>query len=148
MNCQLSSLVGIGMLCATYATMSISEEQHHRMRLVFSDQLDEIYNKIISERRNQYFQGLLLGLFLSYFSLFFVKTINRFHRITFVLAITILTSVVYYLLMPKSDYMLNHLKTQEENKAWLDVYNSMKYRYLIGFLLGSAASIPIANSMC
>jgi len=148
MNCQLSALVGIGMLCATYATMSISEEQHHRMRLVFSDQLDEIYNKIISERRNQYFQGLLLGLFLSYFSLFFVKTINRFHRITFVLAITILTSVVYYLLMPKSDYMLNHLKTQEENKAWLDVYNSMKYRYLIGFLLGSAASIPIANSMC
>ena len=108
----------------------------------------KVYNNIISERRNLYFQGLLLCLVISYFSLFFVKTVNRFHRITFFLAITILTSVVYYLLVPKSDYMLNHLTTSEENKAWLDVYNSMKHRYLIGFLLGSATSIPIANAMC
>lgn len=148
MNCYLSALIGIGLLCATFATMSVSENEHNKLRMIFSDQFDQIYNKIIIERRNQYFQGLLLGLVFSFVLLFFIKITNRFHRITFVLSITILTSVVYYLLMPKSDYMLNHLKSSEENKAWLNMYNSMKYRYLAGFLLGSLASIPISYAMC
>jgi hypothetical protein len=52
------------------------------------------------------------------------------------------------MLMPKSDYMLNHLKTSEENKKWLNVYNSMKSRYFIGFVLGILATIPLARTLC
>jgi hypothetical protein len=73
---------------------------------------------------------------------------KTFHRISLFLAITIPISVIYYLLMPKSDWMLNHLKTPEQNKAWLEVYKTMKYRYLIGFILGSLSAIPIAYSLC
>jgi hypothetical protein len=43
---------------------------------------------------------------------------------------------------------LRHLKTQEENIAWLDVYNTMKYRYFIGFVLGGLAAIPLSLSVC
>jgi hypothetical protein len=50
--------------------------------------------------------------------------------------------------MPKSDYMLNHLKTPEENRKWLQVYNTMKNRYYLGFLLGILAAIPLANVLC
>jgi hypothetical protein len=148
MNCYASGIVGLGMLGATFATMTVSEEQHDVLRKVLSPELDAIHSKIVAERRNLYMQGLLLGLIASYASLRLVPTRNLFHRITFVLAITILTSVLYYSLMPKSDYMLNHLKTAEENKAWLSVYKTMKHRYFLGMVLGSLAAVPIAYAMC
>ena len=50
--------------------------------------------------------------------------------------------------MPKSDYMLNHLQTLEENKKWLDIYTTMKYKYFIGFVLGMLVSIPISVMYC
>jgi hypothetical protein len=148
MSCYISGLIGIGMLGATYATMSVNQEQHNKLTRLFNSELDEKYNNIVVERRNQYFQGLILGLIVSYFSMNYFQPIKTFHRITLYLAITIPISVIFYFLMPKSDWMLNHLKTPEENKAWLDVYKTMKYRYLIGFILGSLSAIPIAYSLC
>jgi succinate dehydrogenase/fumarate reductase cytochrome b subunit len=59
-----------------------------------------------------------------------------------------MTGVVFYFLMPKSDYMLNHLKTEEQNKAWLEVYKTMKQRYFLGFLFGALAAVPFAHSFC
>ncbi len=50
--------------------------------------------------------------------------------------------------MPKTDYMLNHLKTPEEIKAWLEVYKTMKYKYLMGIIVGLMAAIPLTNSLC
>jgi Sec-independent protein secretion pathway component TatC len=59
-----------------------------------------------------------------------------------------MVSVVYYFLIPKSDYMLNYLKTEEEIKAWLEIYKYMKLKYFLGFLFGFLSAIPIAYSMC
>lgn len=148
MNCTLSGIIGLGMLGATFATMSVTEEQHSILRKKLSDELDQIYDKIAIERRNLYFQGIILGLLIAYFSLNLFKTVNRFHRITFVLAISLPISVLYYFLMPKSDYMLNHLKTPEQNKAWLEIYKTMQMRYIVGFIFGTIAAVPIAYSMC
>jgi hypothetical protein len=148
MNCYLSGIIGLGMLGATISTMSVSEEQNNILRQKFSEKLDEIYNKIVIERRNLYYQGLILGIIISFFSLKFLGIKNRFHKITYFLAISIPISVMYYFLMPKTDYMLNHLKTTEENKAWLEVYKTMRQRYFLGFLFGSLSAIPIAYSLC
>jgi hypothetical protein len=52
------------------------------------------------------------------------------------------------MIMQKSDFMLNHLKTPEQNKRWLDIYKTMKNRYLLGFILGSIAAIPLGNTFC
>ena len=38
--------------------------------------------------------------------------------------------------MPKKDWMLNHLKTPEQNKQWLEVYKQMKFKWHFGFLIG------------
>ena len=148
MNCITSGIIGVGMLGATFATLSTTQEQHENLTKLFSPELDAIYTKIVNERRNLYFQGLLLGILIAFFSLQLFKTTNRFHRITFMLAIAVPISVMYYMLMPKSDYMLNHLKTPEENKAWLEVYNTMKHRYFYGLLFGTIAAVPIAYAMC
>lgn len=147
-SCLITGIFGIGMLCAAFSCMSISEEQRYILRKKLSPELDDIHSRIVIERRNLYFQGILIGLLLSYILLKIYKTFNTFHRVSFVMAITTLTSVIYYFLMPKSDYMLKHLKTPAENKAWLDIYTFMKQRYFLGFLFGSLAAIPLSYSMC
>ena len=148
MNCYLSGILGLAMLGASVSTMSVTEEQHNVLRKTFSDELDTIYGNIVIERRNHYVIGLILGIALSYLVLNLVKINNRFHRISLFLTITLMTGVVFYFLMPKSDYMLNHLKTEEQNKAWLEVYKTMKQRYFLGFLFGALAAIPLAHAFC
>ncbi len=148
MNCIAAGVLGIAMLGASVSTMSVSEEQHNMLRKTFSDELDEIYGNIVVERRNQYVQGILLGVLIAYFVSLLVKVSNRFHKMSIFITITLMTAVVYYFLMPKSDYMLNHLKTPEQNKAWLEVYKTMKQRYFLGFVLGALAAVPLAYAMC
>ena len=130
MNCYTSGIIGLGMLFATYSTSSISDDEKKKLLDIFPPELDKIYIKIANERANIYFQGLILG------------------KATFFLAVTLITSVLYYFIVPKSDYMLNHLQTQEQNKAWLDVYKKMQSRYLTGFILGALSAIPISYAVC
>lgn len=118
------------------------------MHKVLPDDLDKIYKKIAIERRNLYIIGLVLGIVLSYIVVTLVKINNRFHKMSLFVAITLMTGIGYYSIMPKSDYMLNHLKTEEQNKAWLSVYTTMKQRHILGFFLGAFAAIPLGYAMC
>ncbi len=136
------------MLAASYSTMTISKIEKNRLMDIFPTELDNIYIKISNERRNIYFQGLILGIIISYFILKLLNIKNLYHKVTFFLAITLSVSVLYYFLIPKSDYMLNHLTTQEQNKAWLEVYKNMQYKYVTGFLLGSLSAIPLSLIFC
>ena len=148
MNCYLSGVLGAAMLGASVSTMSVTEEQHNMLRNTFSEDLDKIYGNIVIERRNHYILGIVLGIALSYVVLQLVKINNRFHKMSLFVTITLMTAVVFYFLMPKSDYMLNHLKTEEQNKAWLEVYKTMKQRYFLGFLFGAIAAIPLSHALC
>jgi hypothetical protein len=147
-NCYLSGILGIALLSASISTMSVSEEQHNILRNTFSKDLVIRYGNIVVERRNHYVFGIILGVILSYCVLQFLNISNRFHRTSLFLTITLITASVFYFIMPKSDYMLNHLKTKEQNMEWLEVYKTMKYRYFIGFLLGVFAAIPLSHSLC
>jgi uncharacterized protein YacL len=148
MNCVVSGILGLGLLGGSLLTMTVSEEEHMRLKATLSDQLDQIYTNIAIERRNLYLQGLVLGLFFATALAWKVKLTNKFHKVTFMVAITLMVAVTYYSLMPKSDYMLNHLKTSEQNKAWLDVYKTMKQKYMLGVIGGAVAAIPLSYAMC
>lgn len=148
MNCYTSGIVGLGMLFATYSTVSISDNEEKRLLDIFPPELDKIYIKISKERANIYFQGLIFGLIISYLLLNYIKLTTSFHKATFFLAITLIISVLYYFLIPKSDYMLNHLQTQEQNKAWLEVYKNMQKKYITGFIIGCLSAIPISYAVC
>ena len=148
MNCLISGAAGLALIGGSIATLSVSEQQHNVLRKVLSDTLDAKYEVIVHERRNHYIVGLLIGLVLAFVILSNYKISNYFIRISSFFTITLLTGLLFYMLMPKSDYMLNHLKTEEENKAWLSVYKTMKQRYFLGFVLGALAAIPIAHIVC
>jgi hypothetical protein len=53
-----------------------------------------------------------------------------------VVAISFVTNYFYYVLSPKSDWMLNHIKTPEQTKAWLGMYRGMQVYYHTGLVLG------------
>jgi uncharacterized protein YacL len=148
MNCYTSGILGLGMLFATYSTVSISNQEEKKLLEIFPPELDKIYLQIANERANIYFQGLILGLIISYLLLNSIKLTTSFHKATFFLAVTLIISVLYYFIIPKSDYMLNHLQTPEQNKAWLEVYKNMQKRYITGFIIGCLSAIPISHAVC
>ncbi len=148
MNCIISAVLGFALLGGSIMTLSVDEGQHEYLRSKFSGELAQVHENIVKERRNHYIQGLILGLLIAVVISFKFTTVNRFYIIMMFTAVTMGFGALYYLSMPKSDYMLNHLKTADENKAWLKVYKTMKHRYLIGMILGAAAAVPFANALC
>jgi hypothetical protein len=148
MNCYSSGLFGIAMLSATFFTMTACKDQHNELTKKLSPEVNDIYINIVNERRNLYIQGIIIGIIVSYSLLQYFPITNQFHKLSFAVGITGVVSVLYYFLMPKSDYMLNHLKTPEEIKAWLEVYKTMRYRYFIGFVFGLLSAIPLTSSLC
>lgn len=147
MNCYFSGIIGLALLGASIATLTVCKREQQKLKDTFDDDLDKKYEAIIKERRNHYIMGLILGMVVSIVVINTIK-LNRFEKISLFFAITLGIAVIFYMLMPKSDYMLNHLKTQDENKKWLEVYKTMQKRYYIGFVLGALASIPLANMFC
>ncbi len=148
MNCYLSSILGLGLLGGSIVTMTVSKEQHKTLKDVFSDDLDKKYDHIITERRNHYLIGLVVGIIISIIILKKITNVNYYTRITLFLAITLGSAVLIYMLLPKSDYMLNYLKTPEENQKWLEVYKTMKSRYYIGFILGIIGAVLLGSVYC
>ena len=53
-----------------------------------------------------------------------------------VIATCFLTNYFYYLIHPKSDWMLNHMQNDNEVKAWLLMYREMQFNYHFGLVLG------------
>jgi hypothetical protein len=64
---------------------------------------------------------------------------NTISLVCTVMATAFLTNYFYYMLSPKSDWMLNHMDNQEEVKAWLQMYRGMQYNYHMGMALGIIA---------
>lgn len=141
-------MVGAGLLFASYMSLSITDEYQDKMKKVLSEELADKYEDIIEERRNHYFLGLTLGIITAYFLINSLKIKNTLHKVSSFFTVAITIAIVVYMLMPKSDYMLNHLKTEKQNKVWLEIYKTMKHRYFFGFFLGAVAIIPFAQSLC
>jgi uncharacterized protein YacL len=144
----MSGILGLGLLGGSLSTLTVCKTQKDILKRTFSNDLDKKYEKIIVERRNHYIMGLVIGMCLSYLVANSMVVANKFTRITLFIAITLGTAFIFYMVMPKSDYMLNHLRTPEENKKWLEVHKMMKSRYYMGFILGIVATIPLARALC
>jgi hypothetical protein len=150
MNCYDSAILGVGLLGASIYTSFVPKDEVNKLKNILSGESLEAYKRINTERFTQYYQGLGLGFALALFINYLYGEMinNTYHKTTLFLLIVLGISLFYYLLMPKSDYMLNHIQGIKENQAWLDVYKTMKTRYTIGFILGAFASVPLSNSLC
>jgi len=116
-----------------------------------SPQLQKLYGKISQERRSISYYGYGLGLLLSLCLIFYYIKIKKVKMTASALvcmaaATTFLVHYFYYMLSPKSDWMLNHMNKQEEVNAWLQMYKSMQYNYHMGMALGIIAVAIFATA--
>ena len=139
-SCMISTVFIIGMIYFYNRTENSIVVKRYKEQL--SDDLKQRYDRITRERMNISYQGYLLGLVLSLFLVFYNRQYKGkvgFSLVCTVTSICFLTNYFYYMLHPKSDWMLNHMSTSEEVHAWLQMYREMQYNYHAGFVLGIVA---------
>ena len=153
MFCKTTCFISIVFLVANIFVMLNVDKDKLKNKFIelLNYQQKELYESLIKERRNIYFQGYALGLLLSLIYLFYVKQIlgKRINNILLVCSvgfIVFITNYLYYILMKKSTYMIEHLNNKEQTKAWLDIYRTMQLKYHLGLLLGIVAAMIFAAS--
>jgi uncharacterized membrane protein YkgB len=141
-SCMISAVFVIGMIYFYNLTDKSATVKHYKSSL--SSDLQKRYEKISNERANISYQGYALGIILSLGIIFYTLKIksarmNTSSLVCTVLATAFLTNYFYYILSPKSDWMLDHLQNKEEVKAWLLMYREMQFNYHLGLVLGIIA---------
>ena len=120
---------------------------------LLSERNKQRYMKIADERKNIYLKGFGLGFILSLIALFILNNnkmfkVTKLMNICFVLATSFTVNYFFYILHPKTDYMVLHLNEGEEKEAWLNIYKTMQFNYHMGFALGLLGMIFVGNSFC
>ena len=138
-SCMISAVFIIGMIYFYNMTNKSEIVKHYKEKL--PSDLQKRYENISEERKKISIQGYILGLVFSLFIIFYnVKLkgqrLNTFALVCTVMATCFLTNYFYYMLSPKSDWMLNHINNPEQVKAWLQMYREMSYNYHAGLALG------------
>lgn len=143
-SCMISAVFVIGMIYFYNMADKSAIVKHYKSSL--SSDLLKRYDKITKERTNISYQGYALGVILSLGIIFYnlkIKSpsqrMTTFSLVCTVLATAFITNYFYYMISPKSDWMLNHMNSQAEVKAWLLMYREMQYNYHLGLVLGIIA---------
>jgi uncharacterized membrane protein YkgB len=102
------------------------------------------YEKIVKERLRIYYFGYILGFILSFIIILYNYSSKRNRLSTtslicLVIVVSFFTNYFYYILSPKSDWMLDHINSPEQTKAWLTMYRTMQVNYHMGLVVGIVA---------
>jgi hypothetical protein len=141
-SCMISAIFIIGMIYFYNLTDKSDIVKHYKSSL--SSDLQKRYEKITKERSNISYQGYILGVIFSLGIIFYNLKIkhskmNTTSLVCTVVATAFITNYFYYMLSPKSVWMLNYMSNQEEVKSWLLMYKEMQYNYHMGLVLGIIA---------
>lgn len=141
-SCMISAIFVIGMIYFYNLTDKSKIVKYYKSFL--SSDLQKRYDKISKERANISYQGYILGVILSLGIIFYnlkikKERLNTTSLVCIVIATAFVTNYFYYMLHPKSDWMLNHMGNQEEVRAWLQMYREMQFNYHSGLILGIIA---------
>jgi hypothetical protein len=139
---MISAVFLIGMIYFYYMTDKSQIAQKYKAtlskdNLVFFEQINKDRMKISYEG---YALGVLLSILVIFYNIKFTRNkLRASSMVCLVVSIAFITNYFYYVLYPKKDWMLSHLKTPEETAAWLEMYKSMQYNYHMGLALGIVA---------
>ena len=146
MPCSITCLIATALIIATIyfqnATTKSKIVQEYKKQL--PSNLQNLYDKLASERLKINYYGYSLGLVLSLIIIWYNYSLkhNKLTNTSLVcltIVVSFFTNYFYYILSPKSTYMLQHINSPEQTKAWLAMYREMQYNYHFGFVLGVIA---------
>lgn len=141
-SCMISMIFIIGMIYFYNMTNKSEIVRHYKASL--SSDLQKRYDKISKERLTIGYQGYTLGVILSLGIIFYNlkikgRRMSNAALVCTVVATSFVTNYFYYILHPKTDWMLDHLQNKDEIKSWLQMYREMQYNYHMGLTLGIIA---------
>ncbi len=141
-SCSLSIIFLVGMIYMNYSIARSNVILKYKAQLPENLQLK--YEEITNERIKIYYQGYILGFFLSLFIIIGNvysehKMLSTSSMVCLVLATSFITNYFYYILSPKKNWMLDSIDTPEQTKAWLKMYREMQVYYHTGLVLGIIA---------
>jgi hypothetical protein len=144
--CSIAIVFLVGMIYMTFAVDKCA------IATRFVESLNEAqaerYQCIISERRNIYLSGYLLGMALSAIVIVgMMNSINKYQMICITGSITFLTVYFYYILSPKQDLMVVYLDNRMQRMEWQKIYKKMQFNYHVGLLLGVIAAVLLTMSV-
>jgi len=139
---MISTVFLIGMIYFYNMTDKSEIVKHYKATL--TTDLRKRYEKISEERKwisyYGYGLGLVFSLFVIYYSLKIKKErLNNTSLVCIVVATSFITNALFYMVYPKSDWMLEHISNKDQVKAWLQMYKSMSFYYHTGLILGIVA---------
>ncbi len=136
MPCYLSCFLAVAIVSSSVAIMVSTRAKllsHQFVATLDADQR-QTYATIVQERFRHYTLGVAVGLFLAFVYAMAIPSAD-FSMCMFAF-IVVMTQYVVYRLMPKSDWMVRHLKNEKQIVVWQDVYNVMNRQSHNGFLVG------------
>jgi hypothetical protein len=141
-SCSIALVFVVGKIYFYNATTNSQIVKHYKEKL--PTHLKILYDKISNERRRISIYGYVLGFFLSMCIIFYNLKLKReklsnTSLVCIVIATCFLTNYFYYMLTPKSEWMLNHINSPEQTKLWLQLYRNMSVYYHSGLVLGIIA---------
>jgi uncharacterized protein YacL len=141
-TCLVATALIIAMIYFQNATTKSKIVQEYKKQL--PSNLQNLYEKIAAERMRLNYYGYSLGLILSLIIILYNYNSKRNKLTTtslvcLVIVVSFFTNYFYYILSPKSTYMLEHINSPEQTKAWLAMYKEMQYNYHFGMVIGIIA---------
>ena len=150
-SCSIAAIFLIAMLYMTVGPRLTSPNFMQKYMSTLTKGQMKIYKEIVNERSTIHLQGYALGLILSAVVIYYNRVVSKNKKLSqiplicTVGAITFLTNYFYYILSPKSNWMILHLTSQVQKAEWLNVYRTMQWNYHAGFVLGIVAVMFFAN---
>ena len=154
-TCFIAVMFIIGNLVFTYLM-----DKHGEVKK-YQDSLDDtqkvIYKKIVEDRKKLAMQGYALGIAMSIGFLigrhFLMKSKKSLLSTSVASlcvtgAITFVVQYFFYMLMPKKDWMLNHLTTEEQKAQWVKVYRAYSWNYHLSMLIGLVGAGLLGYGVC
>lgn len=123
-------LVAFVLFFSTAFTFIFVKAQHNKFELTLDNTQKVKYESIRKERLYIYMFATLIGTIVGF--------TNR-HNTCIAIASALSVQLIVYKIFPKSDFMLNHLKNENQIKAWVQKYTFMNnlsnYGIVFGILL-------------
>jgi hypothetical protein len=152
MICKISFMISVVFIVG-YLVYAFTVDKHsvtQQLRATLNRQQEVIYDSIVKERKWISITGYLLGLFVALIIIVDNYVNRRIRNIPINIAIATATTFIihyfYYILVPKSQWMVPHLDHKSQREAWVKVYRKMQRSFHGGIFLGIIGVAILASA--
>lgn len=143
---SLVFIIGYLVFAFTVDKQTITQE----LRATLNMHQEAIYDKIVQERKWLSIKGYLLGLFVALLIIIDNYINKRIKNVPTNIAIATATTFIihyfYYILAPKSQWMVPHLDHKTQREAWVKVYRKMQWGFHGGIFVGIIGVAILASA--